>query len=70
MFGRAYAYKYYKEYPIPGLKGDKECAERVLKGFYPDKEDIDKRPLTKFEQDIWEQAEKLYDDIEITERER
>ena len=70
IFGRAYAYKYYKEYPIPGLRGDKEFAERVLKEFYPDKEDIDKRPLTKFEQDIWEQAEKLYDDIEIPERER
>ena len=52
------------------MRGDKEFAERVLIGFYPDKEDVDKRPLTKFEQDIWEQAEKLYDDIEIPERER
>lgn len=70
VYGRAYAYKYYKEYPIPGLRGDKKFAERVLKGFYPNSEDIEKRPLTKLQQDLWIQAEKLYDDIKIPERER
>ena len=30
--------------------------ERLWLGTYPDKKDIERRPLTKFMQDIWKQA--------------
>lgn len=56
VFGRFYAYRYYKNIKVPGLGNDRAFVERMLKGFYPEPEDIEKRPLTKLQQDLWEQA--------------
>ena len=58
VFGRFYTYRYYKSIKVPGLGSDKAFVERMLKGFYPEPEDIEKRPLTKLQQDLWEQAKK------------
>lgn len=57
VFGRAYAYRYYKEIKVPGLGDDNAFWERILKGFYPNTDDIEKRPLTKLQQDLWKQVE-------------
>lgn len=61
VFARAYSEVYYENKDNFGFLGkDKVLVERMRRGFYPDEDDIDKRPLTKLQQDLWEQAKKLY----------
>ena len=56
VFARAYEASYYKNLRnFPFLK-DRKLAERLQKGFYTNEDEIELRPLTKFQQDIWEQA--------------
>ena len=55
-FVRAYVYEYYKELTNFSFLDDADLAERIVKGFYPKEEDIEKRPLTKLHQDLWLQA--------------
>ena len=55
VFTRAYADPYYEEDNLSFLT-DTELKERIRKGFYPEEKDIEKRPLTKLQQDLWEQA--------------
>lgn len=60
IFERAYTYPYYsnpdnfKKMGIPPLNDAK--FKRIWMGASPEKSDIDNRPLTKFIQDIWDQA--------------
>lgn len=56
VFTRAYADTYYSEKDNFGFLKDEELKERLRKGFYPEEKDINKRPLTKLEQDLWKQA--------------
>ena len=61
VFARAYREVYYQDVCNFGELGkDAKFVERLKKGFYPDEEDVDKRPLTKLQQDLWEQAQELY----------
>lgn len=55
-FTRAYADSYYSYRRNFDFLTDKQLARRIWMGFYPDEEDIDKRPLTKLKQDLWKQA--------------
>ncbi len=56
VFARAYADKYYKDVANFPFLFDVKLKERIKKGFYPDIIDINKRPLTKLQQDLWHQA--------------
>ncbi len=56
VFARAYVDSYYEDGSNFEFLKDSNFMERLEKGFYPDEEDIDKRPLTKLQQDLWNQA--------------
>lgn len=56
VFARAYVDPYYEDGSNFEFLKDSNFMERFEKGFYPDEEDIDKRPLTKLQQDLWKQA--------------
>ena len=56
VFARAYVDRYYEDGSNFEFLQDSNFMERLEKGFYPDEEDIDKRPLTKLQQDLWNQA--------------
>lgn len=56
VFARAYAEPYYANSNNFGFLRDTNFAERLRKGFYPDEDDIELRPLTKLQQDLWKQA--------------
>ena len=53
VFVKAYLCEYYGFLSNFHFLQDEQLLERVIKGFYPDEDDIDKRPLTKLEQDLW-----------------
>lgn len=61
VFARAYPDDSYygNKDNFPYIK-DKDLVERLQIGFYPKEEDIELRPLTKFEQDLWKQAKSIY----------
>ena len=61
IFARAYEEKYYREKNNFGFIGKPDLRSRVQLGFYPDEKDINLRPMTKFQQDLWEQAQGNYD---------
>lgn len=56
VFARAYVDAYYGYRANFEFLEDQKLAERITKGFYPEKDKIEKRPMTKFQQDLWEQA--------------
>lgn len=59
MFERAYTYPYYENtlnFRNMLTPMDEEKFKRIWMGTYTEKENIEKRPLTKFRQDMWEQA--------------
>ncbi len=56
VFARAYVDPYYEDGSNFEFLKDSNFMERLEKGFYPYEEDIDKRPLTKLQQDLWKQA--------------
>ena len=59
VFARAYESVYYHDAEnFRDLGDDPKFKERLKMGFYPDEEDVDTRPLTKLQQDLWEQAKK------------
>lgn len=58
-FERAYTYPYYsrpENFCNMLTPLDEKKFKRIWMGTYTEKEDIEKRPLTKFVQDMWEQA--------------
>lgn len=57
VFARVYKEKYYSEKDNFAFIGNADLARRVMIGFYPDEKDINLRPMTKFQQDLWEQAQ-------------
>ena len=62
VFERAYTYPYYNN--VSNFRNmlslfDKEEFKRIWMGTYTDMKDIEKRPFTKFTQDLWEQARSL-----------
>jgi hypothetical protein len=58
IFDKAYEYPYYSNSDnFQFLNGcSPEYLKRLWMGTYIDEEDIHKRPMTKFMQDLWEQA--------------
>lgn len=57
-FDKAYQYPYYSN-PSNFIwlsKKSPNYIKRLWMGTYPDEKDIEKRPMTKFIQDLWEQA--------------
>lgn len=56
VFAKAYVDAYYGYLANFEFLEDQRLAERITKGFYPGKDEIEKRPMTKFQQDLWEQA--------------
>lgn len=56
VFARAYVDAYYGNWMNFAFLEDHKLAERISKGFYPNKDKIELRPMTKFQQDLWEQA--------------
>lgn len=56
VYARAYADTYYRYAKNFGFLGEAKLVERLYKGFYPDEDDIELRPLTKLQQDLWAQA--------------
>lgn len=64
LFERAYTYPYYSRrenftHMLTTL--DEQKFKRIWMGTYTEKEEIEKRPLTKFAQDMWEQANEELD---------
>lgn len=57
IFARAYEQKYYEEPDNFGFIGNPNLRKRFKLGFFPDEKDINLRPMTKFQQDLWEQAQ-------------
>lgn len=57
IFARAYEEKYYTREENFDFIGNKEFSKRVKVGFFPDEKDINLRPMSKFQQDLWEQAQ-------------
>lgn len=61
IFEKARQYPYYANYRnFLFLKGDTSDLLRLLLGVYTKKEDMIKRPMSKFETDIWNQALLFY----------
>lgn len=60
VYDKAYLYPYYSEkgnFPmLTGNNFDEKYFRQLWLGNYTEKEDIEKRPLAKFMQDLWEQA--------------
>lgn len=56
VFARAYEMPYYKYIQNFAFIGDRHFVERLNLGFYPNENEIELRPLTKFQQDLWKQA--------------
>lgn len=58
IFDKAYEYPYYSNYDnFKFLRGcSPEYLKRLWMGTYIDEKDIHRRPMTKFMQDLWEQA--------------
>lgn len=57
IFARAYEEQYYSSEENFSFIGNKNLSKRVRIGFFPDEKDIILRPMTKFQQDLWEQAQ-------------
>lgn len=57
IFARAYDQCYYDDSANFAFIGRPDLRNRLIKGFYPDAKDINLRPMTKFQQDLWEQAQ-------------
>lgn len=55
-FAKAYMNYYYGYAKNFDFISDKELKGRLIYGHYHDKKDINERPMTKFKQDLWEQA--------------
>lgn len=68
VFARVYNEVYYRDVSNFGFIGDAKFTERVRKGFYPDEDDIDKRPLTKLQQDLWKQAKEMFSIIKTIDK--
>ena len=60
IFARAYEQNYYDKPANFDFIGRPDLKNRLVLGFYPDEKDINKRPMTKFQQDLWAQAEGKY----------
>ena len=56
VFYRTYLSSYYTYRKNFLFLKDRKLLRRLMMGFYPEKEDIEKRPLAKLQQDLWEQA--------------
>lgn len=58
VFDKAYEYPYYSNPKNFKWLSDRSAdyIKRLWMGTYPDEKDIEKRPMTKFIQDLWEQA--------------
>lgn len=57
VFDKTQQYPYYKnELNFRFLKGDKSYPLRLLLGVYTEEKDFVKRPMSKFVNDLWEQA--------------
>ena len=58
VFDKAYEYPYYNNPSNFGFlsKYGPDYLKRLWMGTYPDSNDIEKRPMTKFIQDLWKQA--------------
>lgn len=61
IFARAYEQIYYGNPDNFGFVGKPDLRKRIQLGFFPDEKDINLRPMTKFQQDLWEQAQGDYD---------
>ena len=62
VFERAYTYPYYsrtENFSNMLTHLDEQQFKRIWMGTYTDSKDIEKRPLTKFTQDLWEQANEV-----------
>lgn len=57
IFARAYVEKYYSTEENFSFIGNKDLSRRVRIGFFLDEKDINLRPMTKFQQDLWDQAQ-------------
>lgn len=55
-FAKAYMNYYYGYAKNFDFISDKELRGRLIYGHYHDKKDINERPMSKFKQDLWEQA--------------
>ena len=55
-FAKAYLNYYYGYPEFFGFINDDSLRKLLIYGHYNDKEDIVKRPMSKFKQDLWEQA--------------
>ena len=56
VFARAYVDAYYGNWMNFAFLEDQKLAERISKGFYYSEDEIELRPMTKFQQDLWKQA--------------
>lgn len=64
-FDKAYEDPYYlnpSNFNFLDIK-DSEYLQRLWMGTYPSTDDIEKRPMTKFIQDLWNQAKQQQDDL-------
>lgn len=59
IFARAYQYYYYSDRSNFGFIGNADLRSRLEHGFYPEKTMINRQPMTKFKQDLWEQAKDI-----------
>jgi hypothetical protein len=57
IFARAYEEIYYSNNGNFGFLNNADLSRRVKIGFFPDEKDINLRPMTKFQQDLWFQAQ-------------
>lgn len=60
-FAKAYLNYYYRYFPYFDFIHNEELRKRLIYGHYSDEEDIGKRPMSKFKQDLWEQAKEEID---------
>lgn len=60
VFARAYVDAYYGYLANFEFLEDQKLAERITRGFYSENDEIENRPMTKFQQDLWEQAKGFY----------
>jgi len=57
IFVRVYQNEYYEQRDNFPFIEKQDLRDRVFYGFFPDEKDINLRPMTKFQQDLWEQAQ-------------
>ena len=55
-FAKAYMNYYYGYPDFFGFIEDRDLQSRLIYGHYHDKDNINDRPMSKFKQDLWEQA--------------